>query len=133
MKVSPLQGQPTCFSVESRSLQCPQCTRKFNHRRATHGDACKFCGVALKQVLPYHVDVAELFPIGRCACVQGSVKAATARKLPLAVRLELGRAEQDAMRCEHLKEARCFFLNRELAQFERERLKNGHGKKEDAC
>lgn len=131
MKVTPVEGSPTCFLVESRSVQCPNCTRKYNHRQAKPGDMCKHCGAELKRLLPYHVDVAELFPIGRCACPQGGVKAALARKCPLSLRLKMHWAEQDALRCDHLKEARNYMLNKELSHFEKDRLKNGHGRTED--
>lgn len=135
MTVKPINGSPTQFFVSSRSLQCPRCTRRFDERQRVKrnlelGDGCPDCGTALAQVLPYQVDLAETFPIGRCPCVDGVNKNATARKLTQAARLELDDEQQDKLRCRHLRAARSFCLNREMSHFEKDRLKNGNGRKE---
>jgi len=87
--------------------------------------------MALAQVLPYHVDIAENFPIGRCSCVDGLNKNAATRLLTAAQRMNLDDIEQDGYRCRHLRAARSFALNRDLAHFEKDRLKNGNGRKEN--
>jgi hypothetical protein len=136
MKVTPMEGSPTVFMVESRSLQCTRCARRFNQRDQKKfgglkpGDACPRCCGTLKRVLPYQCDLSEDFPIGRCACIDGMNRNSRARRLTQAERLALDDEAQDQYRCRHLRAARSFALNRELAHFERERLKGIKGKKE---
>ena len=134
MKVMPVNGSPTLFDVESRTVQCPQCSRKYSPTRRVvllPGDSCPSCGAAVKRMLPHRVDAAMILPIGKCGCWQGHRLAKEAERLTLKQRLALSCREQEALRCEHLRCARNFLLNREMGWYEIERLKNGNGRKEE--
>ena len=134
MTITPVNGEPTCFMVSSRTLQCPHCTKRIGANRKKFlvpGDPCPNCGTQLKRVMPHKVDTAFLFPIGQCACWHGVTLAKKAGEMTQAQRSKLSRGEQDALRCEHLKAARNFLLNKEMAHYELKRLKNGNGRKEE--
>lgn len=130
MIVKPFEKSPTMFLVSSRSLQCTRCTRRYGEDKQAKfdlkvgGDCPHGCGKTLRRVLPYHIDLVEVFPIGRCGCPQGQNKAAAARRLKLQERLQLDHFKQDELRCVHLKAARSFALNRDLSHYEKERMSN---------
>lgn len=143
MKVESVIGSETLFDVESRSVQCSKCHRIFAGTRKVPlnpGDECPKCGKELKRMLPHRVDVAMIFPIGECACGgfqskhgDRPSKKSTAEKIALRVRCRMGAEEQDKLRCAHIIEARAFCLNRELAHFEKERLRHGGGRLEESA
>jgi len=134
VKVSPIEGEPTCFIVESRTFQCDYCAKMFPANvKLIVGQTCSHCNDGiLKRTIPHKVDVSRLFPVGECACKGFQLQR---RKVVVgmkpSVRLQLSFYEQERLRCVHIKAARCFCLNRELWKSELERLKSGNGRNEE--
>lgn len=132
MRVMPIIGEDTVFLVESRSLQCPRCTRHFSGKgKLMVGDPCPHCApnAIVKRMLPHRVDIACIFPIGQCGCWHATKLNPAA--IPLSKRLAMTHEEQEALRCFHIKLARGFALNRELSRGEKIRLANGRGECEE--
>lgn len=132
MRVMPIIGEDTVCMVESRSLQCPRCTRRFSgNGKLMLGDPCPHCAphATLKRMLPHRVDVARIFPIGQCGCWHATKLNPGA--IPPLKRLQLTHEEQEALRCAHIKLARGFILNRELSRHEKKRLAAGRGQTEE--
>jgi hypothetical protein len=141
MKVVPIEGEHTCFSVQSRTLQCNKCFRKFtDNPKTVLNQRCPACKTGLiKTTFPHKVDIAHFFPVGECACKgfqiheQKDMKTSRRKELesmPLSKRLLLSFEEQERLRCPHIKAARNFALNRDIWHFEKQRLKAGNGRKE---
>lgn len=136
MKVTATEGEPTVFFVESRTVQCDKCARKFaNNPKAIKGQTCPHCTRGtLKSIFPHKVDIANFFPVGECQCRGFQINPQEHNNLPKrkelermtqAQRLLLSDEEQERLRCPHIKAARNFALNRELWAHEKKRLTNG--------
>jgi len=124
VRVMPIIGEDTVFLVESRSLQCPKCTRRFGgNGKLTLGDPCPFCVESIvKRMIPHRVDVARMFPIGQCGCWHAAKLKKQIEQLTLRQRAALTYEEQEKLRCHHIKLARSFALNREMWRYEKKRL-----------
>lgn len=145
LRVKAIPGEPTRFWVESWTLECPQCSAKFN-RRTRHrllaryedvphsgylyiGDPCPKCGGELD--CRFHVvDIANYNGVGECGCEYHQMKLGPElRKLSLAQRGGSG----DKYRCSHVKAARDFALDVALAAHDFERHRRADGQREEAA
>lgn len=124
--VTPIESEPTVFSVASRTLQCPNCSRHVKETEEVQvASPCSKCGTPLKRMLPHRVDIAINFPIGDCRCWHGIKLAQTTLRMTTKQRMALSYEEQEQLRCYHIKAARNFALNRDVSQFEKLRLTAG--------
>lgn len=134
MKVIQVEGEPTTFLVEGRTILCPNrrldqpkgCQFKLwprttgKRRKVEYqaGDRCPQCGAVLETSM-HRVELHSLTANGRCSCEYFDYRLRKkVEDMPPSERL------LTRLRCPHIMAAREFALDRELLVFEKHQRQN---------